>query len=208
MPIFNTNRWNRLRYTCWAPIYDWFVGMFHRKRRRSFDLVAIQPGERVLLVGAGTGLDLEFIPCEVQVTAIDLTPGMLNRLRRKADRQNRTITAEVMDAQQMTLADASFDVAVLHLILAVIPDPRRCLAEVERVLRPGGRAVILDKFAPDDRAVPWYLRLLNPLASFIATHVNRRLRDILAGSRLVVVTDQAAGLRGFFRHVLLRRPET
>jgi phosphatidylethanolamine/phosphatidyl-N-methylethanolamine N-methyltransferase len=76
----NLTAWNRLRYTLWAPFYD-FVALFGRQRRRSIALLGLQPGERVLLLGAGTGADLPLIPAGVEVLATDLTPAMLDRAR-------------------------------------------------------------------------------------------------------------------------------
>ena len=76
----NTNRWNRLRYTLYAPFYD-RVATFGRQRRRSISLLSLQPGERVLVDGAGTGRDLDFIPHGVDAVATDLTPGMVERIR-------------------------------------------------------------------------------------------------------------------------------
>src|SRR5690606_8852460 len=79
----NTNRWNRLRYTLYAPVYDRVV-RFQRPRRTSIDLLALRQGERVLIDGAGTGADLDFIPNGVEVVATDLTPAMVERIRARA----------------------------------------------------------------------------------------------------------------------------
>lgn len=198
----NTNLWNRIRYSCWAPIYNFIAVPTRPMRRRSLALANLQPGERVLFVGAGTGLDLDFIAAGPIVTATDLTPAMLQKLRRRAARLGLTVDARVMDGHALEFADGSFDVVVLHFIVAVIPDPIRCIREAARVLRPGGRAVILDKFAPDDGPLPLWLRLLNPLAIVLATNVNRRLGPILANSGLRVVHREAAALRGFFQIAL------
>jgi hypothetical protein len=75
--------WNRFRYTLWAPIYDGLVGAtpFKGARRRSMERLELRVDDRVLLVGAGTGLDIDLLPPGVEVTAIDVTPAMLERLR-------------------------------------------------------------------------------------------------------------------------------
>jgi ubiquinone/menaquinone biosynthesis C-methylase UbiE len=199
---FNSNLWNRIRYSGWAPIYDLIALPTRPMRRRSLALANLQPGERVLFVGAGTGLDLDFVAPGAAITATDLTPAMLERLRRRARRLGLAVDARVMDGQALEFAGGSFDVVVLHFIVAVIPDPVRCLRETARVLRPGGRAVILDKFAPDEGPLPLWLRLLNPPASVFATHVNRRLDPLLSAAKLCVVHREPAALGGFFQIAL------
>jgi phosphatidylethanolamine/phosphatidyl-N-methylethanolamine N-methyltransferase len=78
--------WNGLRYTVWAPAYDALVRAagFDAARRLSIDRLRLAASDRVLIVGAGTGLDLDFLPSNVHVTAIDVTPAMLKHLERRA----------------------------------------------------------------------------------------------------------------------------
>ena len=201
-----TNQWRRITYTLWAPGYDFVAWIFHRKRSRAITLLALQPQERVLIVGAGTGLDLPLLCPGLQLTAVDLTPAMIRRLTKRAARLELPIDARVMDAHELEFADGSFDVVILHLILAVVPDPVKCIREVERVLRPGGRAVVLDKFVPEGRSPSLVRRIFNPLALFFFTDMTRRLGSILqAAPALRVTHDEPAGLGGFFRIVLLQK---
>jgi SAM-dependent methyltransferase len=140
--------WNRLRYTVWAPAYDALVRAagFDAARRLSIDRLRLAPGDRVLIVGAGTGLDLDFLPANVHVTAIDVTPAMLKHLERRAAGTGRSVTTRIMDARQLAFPDSSFDAVVMHLILAVMPQPERGLSEAVRVVKPGGRIAVFDKF--------------------------------------------------------------
>jgi phosphatidylethanolamine/phosphatidyl-N-methylethanolamine N-methyltransferase len=202
--LFDSNRWNRLRYTLWAPVYDSLV-RFGRQRRRSIALLALAPGERVLVVGAGTGADLPFIPAGVEVVAGDITPAMVERIRRKAARLGRPVRAEVMDGQALPLPDAAFDAVVLHLIVAVIPDPAACLREAARVLRPGGRAVVLDKFVADDRTPSLARRAADVVARVVATRLTRRLGPLVAGTGLEIVHREPAALGGLFEVALLKK---
>jgi len=205
MLLFNTARWRRLTYTLWAPVYDLLARPLARARRWSIDRLALQPKEQVLIVGAGTGLDLDLLPAGVVVTAIDLTPAMLERLERRAARLGVPVNARVMDAQAMTFADGSFDAAVLNLILAVVPDPTHCIREVARVLRPGGRAVVLDKFVPDATPVPLRRRLLNPAASFFGTEITRQLGRIVEGSGFRIRRTERIGSSGYLTIALLEK---
>jgi phosphatidylethanolamine/phosphatidyl-N-methylethanolamine N-methyltransferase len=203
---FDLLEWNRYRYGLWAPIYAPVTGlMLDRMRRRAVGLLAPCVGEDVLIVGAGPGLDLPHIPSGVNLTAIDLAPGMIKRLQRRARRLRIPIDARVMDAQALEFPDASFDAALLNLIIAIVPDPVRCAREVVRVLRPAGRAVIFDKFAPDNRPVPLVLRAFNPVARLIGSDVTRQLGHILAESGLQLIHRESAGLGGFLKIAVVRR---
>ena len=196
MPI-NTNRWNRVRYTLYAPFYDLIVRRLARGRRRAVELLNVKPGERVLIVGCGTGLDLELLPRDAVITAIDLTPAMVEKTRARGF----AVDARVMDASKLDFPDGAFDCVLLHLILAVVPDPHATAREAARVLRPGGRASIFDKFLPDDRDPSLIRRLANLLTNLLATDINRRLGDLLAGTGLGVVREEGGGFGGVFRVV-------
>jgi ubiquinone/menaquinone biosynthesis C-methylase UbiE len=202
----NTNRWNRLRYSFWAPVYDVAGKRFDSERRASLQLLGSRPGERVLVVGAGTGGDLPYLALDCKVIATDLTPAMLARAR---PRIRPGIELAVMDGHQLALPAGCVDAVVLHLIVAVIPDPVRCLKEVARVLRPGGRAVVFDKFVRSDPP-PLGLRLLNLVSGALFTEITRNFERLLAGSAsgLVVEQDVPTLFGGLYRRILLRKPPT
>jgi ubiquinone/menaquinone biosynthesis C-methylase UbiE len=201
----NTNRWNRLRYTLWAPAYDLVGRRFDGRRRASLRLLDLRPGERVLIVGAGTGADLPHVPRGCLTLATDLTPAMLTRARAHA---RDGVHLAVMDGQELGVRTASCDAAVLHLILAVIPDPARCLREAARSLRPGGRMVVFDKFVRSPRA-PAFLRVLNLVSRVLFTDLTRRFEDILerSGAPLRVEHDEPAMAGGLFRYLRLLKTD-
>jgi phosphatidylethanolamine/phosphatidyl-N-methylethanolamine N-methyltransferase len=201
-----TNRWRRFTYTLWAPVYDAAAWIFHRQRARAFQLLNLQPGQRVLIVGAGTGLDLPLFPPGVHVTAIDLTPAMVHRLLRRAARLQIPVDARPMDAQHLEFPDASFDAVILHLILAVVPDPVLCIREVQRVLRPGGSAVVFDKFVAEGAHPSRIRRLFNPLSLILFTDMTRHLGVIVQQAPALHITHhETVGLTGFFHIALLSR---
>lgn len=205
MPI-NTNRWNRVRYTFWAPVFDSAGRRLHSQRCRSIQLLHLNPGESVLILGAGTGLDLPLLPACVRITAVDITPAMVERTRRRADALGIRVDAQVMDGQALAFPDGCFDAVILHLILAVIPDPFACIREAERVLRPGGRLTILDKFLPDNQRPSAARRLANVITNTIATDINRQVGPILASTQLRVERQEPAGFGGFLQILLCRKP--
>ncbi len=199
--------WDRLRYTAWAPAYDAVVRAagFDTARRLSIDRLRLAPRDRVLIVGAGTGLDLDFLPSDVHITAIDVTPAMLTHLERRAASAARSVTTKIMDARQLAFADASFDAVVMHLILAVMPQPERGLREAIRVLKPGGRIAIFDKFLRDDEHPSLKRQLVNAFAKPLFSDLNRRLGPLIAGTRLVIEHDEPVAFGGTYRVVTLMK---
>ncbi|HXH03744.1 MAG TPA: class I SAM-dependent methyltransferase [Candidatus Competibacteraceae bacterium] len=196
----------RLSYTLIAPIYDLVVEGFTRAaRRQSLAHLLDGPCQDVLLVGVGSGLDLPWLPSGPRYVGLDLTPAMLARARRKAARLPLDIRLEPGDATRLPFPAASFDVVVLHLILAVVPDGALALAEAARVLRPGGRMLILDKFLRPGQRAP-LRRLLSPLAARIATRTDVVFEVLLAQvPGLSVVEDHPAVLGGWFRQIVLAK---
>jgi phosphatidylethanolamine/phosphatidyl-N-methylethanolamine N-methyltransferase len=200
--------WNRLRYTVWAPAYDAMVRVvgFDVARRLSIDRLRLAPNDRVLIVGAGTGLDLDFLPPGVHVTAIDVTPAMLKHLERRATSTGRSVTTRVMDARQLAFPDSSFDALIMHLILAVMPQPERGVREAVRVLKPGGRIAVFDKFLREQERPSLRRRLLNVVAKPLFSDLNRRLGPVIAGTPLVVEHDEPVAFAGTYRVVTLLNP--
>jgi ubiquinone/menaquinone biosynthesis C-methylase UbiE len=99
---------------------------------------------RVLEVAIGTGLNLPHYPADVTITGIELSPAMLAIARRRATDLGREADLRVGDAQTLPFPDASFDTVVCALSLCTIPDPAAAIAEMKRVLVPGGRLLLLD----------------------------------------------------------------
>jgi phosphatidylethanolamine/phosphatidyl-N-methylethanolamine N-methyltransferase len=201
--------WDRLRYTLWAPAYDAIVGAagFNTARRLSIDRLRLASGDRVLIVGAGTGLDLDLLPPNVDVTAIDVTPAMLRHLERRTAGTGRSVATRIMDARQLAFPDSSFDAVVMHLILAVMPQPERGLREAVRVLKPGGRMAVFDKFLGDDERPSLKRRLLNAIAKPLFSDLNRRLGPLISGTRLVTEHDEPVAFGGTYRVVTLMKPD-
>lgn len=192
MNIVNSNFWNRVRYTLYTPFYDRVIRTLDICRQSAIKLLALQPQERVLLLGAGTGEDIRYIPAGVEIVAIDITPSMVEQIRRKAILLNRAVTAEIMDGQALTFADEQFDAVVLNLIIAVIPDPNACMREAARVLKPDGRIVVFDKFLDDNQQPSFVRHLANLLARIVATNLNRQLKPISEQASLCIEHEERA----------------
>ena len=116
-------------YRRWAPVYDALTGrMLAPSRERALALLGLRPGERVVLPGVGTGLDLPLLPPGVSAAGIDISPEMLARARARLPLPGRDIELALADAVQfLRERPGAFDAAVLHLVLSVVPDGRACL---------------------------------------------------------------------------------
>lgn len=129
----------------------------------------------VLEVAVGTGRNLPFYREGTRLTGVDWSPGMLAIARQRAADLGRQADLRPGDAQALDFPDSSFDTVLCALGLCAIPDDRRAVAEMARVLRPGGRLLLVDHVAASAsalRAVQWlYERVTIPLAG---EHFRRR----------------------------------
>jgi len=198
-----TNTGIRRAYSLWAVFYDCVVRFLRWSRRRSLALLDVQTGDSVLLVGCGTGADFEFIPSDVEVMAVDLTPAMLRRAATKVG--GRRIRLLEMDAMDLGFPCNTFDKTVLHLILAVVPDPVRTLQEAERVTKPDGFLVVLDKFWNRPKPPPLPLRMANAILGGYVTAVDRNFHAILKSTSLLLVREVSLGFGGLYWLYLLRK---
>lgn len=185
------NWWNRVRYRLYAPVYDWVASPLERGRRRAIERLDPEPGERLLILGCGTGLDLEYLPADVSITAVDLVPTMARRTAARADALGLDVDVRVGDASRLAVADDTFDAVLLHLVLSVVPDPGTVVDEAARVLAPDGRVSIYDKFAPPGSAPSLLRRAVNPLARFLFADLNRRLEPLVADAGLDIEEREA-----------------
>jgi len=187
-------------YTFIAPVYDLVLASATRHARAtSLAALADTPAGTVLIVGVGTGLDLPHLPPIHHYVGLDLTHAMLTRSLPRA--RHHRYAAVQGSAMALPFADHHFDHTVLHLILAVVPNPALALAEALRVTRPGGQLFIFDKFLkPGQRAL--LRRALTPISMRIATRMDVVLEDLLAGHpEATVAVDEPALAGGWFRRV-------
>jgi phosphatidylethanolamine/phosphatidyl-N-methylethanolamine N-methyltransferase len=204
-----TNRWNRIIYKFWSPVYDLLFDhlLFAPGRKRTFELLQLRGDERVLLVGVGTGADLLHLPKEIKAVGVDLSPEMLLKAKNKLSGTGNQLLVQA-DAQNLPVQEASFDVVILTLILSVVPDCAACWRESLSALRPGGRAIIFDKFLPDDRTSNPVRSLLNLGAKLLGTDINRRLGPMLVGTKYSISLNEPSLLNGMYRIILIHSQES
>ncbi|MEQ8784667.1 MAG: class I SAM-dependent methyltransferase [Pirellulaceae bacterium] len=139
--------------------YDILMDTPFLSRRRQEQLAGVS-GE-VLEIGAGTGLNLPHYPQSVRrIATVDPNRGMHKRLQARIAETGVEVDTWVVSGEQLPFEDASFDFVVSTLTLCSIPDARRAVAELFRVLKPGGQFVFLEHgISPDDRVRRWQHRL-------------------------------------------------
>jgi ubiquinone/menaquinone biosynthesis C-methylase UbiE len=148
-----------------APTYDRRMGFFERVLfGDGREWVGSRASGEVLEVAVGTGRNFPFYPQGVRLTGIDLSPAMLEIARNRADELDLDADLREGDAQELPFPDASFDTVVCTLSLCSIPDDRRAIAEMKRVLRPGGRLLLLDHVRASSKAWLTAQRVLEPLS--------------------------------------------
>lgn len=187
-------------YSILAPIYDFIVSTpTNAARQRSLSQLGTDLQDlNILLSGIGSGLDIPYLPPKANYIGIDLTYNMLKRAQRRITTQN--IDLQQGDVMQLPYSDEYFDVVIMHLILAVVPDSQMALDEAKRVLKVGGKILIYDKFLKPGQRAP-IRRLLSPIMGKFSTNTNVVFEN-LNQSNLSLRNDTAGG---WFREIVLQK---
>jgi ubiquinone/menaquinone biosynthesis C-methylase UbiE len=172
-----------------ADHYDRGMGLMDRlvKLEQARHWIASRARGDTLEIGIGTGLNLPHYGDDLVLTGIDLSPAMLARARRRAEELRRAVTLREADAETLEFSDGSFDTVVFGLCLCSIPDDRRAVEEAARVLRPGGRLLLLEHVRSPSLPIRAVQRLLDPLSvRFQADHLTRGPLDHVRAAGLHV----------------------
>ena len=200
-------------YSRWAPVYDFVFGRtplfgraFDKGRRLAAEHINTRSG-RVLEVGVGTGIMLPRYAPHLTVTGIDLSPDMLAVAKKRvADQGLKTVEAlEQMDAGLLSFDDASFETVAVMYTITVVPHPDQVMAEVERVLQPGGEAVIVSHFASDAGWRRGIENALTPFTKKLGWRPDFPVGRILTRPGLELVETRRFGPLGIFSIVRLRK---
>lgn len=190
-----------------APSYDrqiqlldrtWFAG--------AREWIGQRARGRVLEVAIGTGRNLPHYPPETAVTGIDLSPAMLAIARQRAQELRRDVDLREGNAERLPFPDASFDTVVCALSLCSIPDPAAAIAEMARVLVPGGTLLLVDHIGsswPPIRALQWLVERVTIRVA--GEHFTRRQRPLVEAAGLQIVEDQRLRA-GSVERIAARKP--
>ena len=164
------------------------------------------PGKDVLEVGVGTGLALPHYNSDKRVTGIDLSKEMLRKARERHFKDGLTNVAALheMDAEETSFPDASFDIAVGMFVASVVPNPRRLLAEMRRLVRPNGDILLINHFAAAKGPRWWLERAMAPASRALGWHPDFAMDGIFSAEDLARIDVEPVSPFGIFTLVRLR----
>ncbi len=193
-------------YSLIAYIYDPLIEKATAHwRQHSFNLINPKTDKKILINGIGSGLDIPHLMDGSEYIGTDITPAMLKKAQHRADSSSCNIKLQIADSMQLPFEDNSFDVVIMHLILAVVPDSKKALQEASRVLKPGGTIQIFDKFLKSGQLAPCR-RFLNLFIRHIATRTDVVFEELLSEQPELKLTHEEPALaRGWFRFIILNK---
>jgi len=179
-------------YSSYAGVYDRVFGrVFQASREAVVQNLKVEPGERVLEVGVGTGLCLPLYPDGCEITAIDVSQAMLDRA---ADRVREIGLTNVklfrMDAGAMEFRDNSFDTVIAAYVVTAVPDYRRLMSEMVRVSRPGGRLILLNHFTQTSPIIAAVEKAISPICVKIGFRTDLSVDQVINGWPLIKERDE------------------
>jgi ubiquinone/menaquinone biosynthesis C-methylase UbiE len=138
-------------------------------KRRLFAKVA----GATLMVAAGTGNDFKFFPPGLRITAIDISPKMLEQAKKKAAQYAGTIELREMDVRHLDFPDAAFDTVVTVCTFCSVPRPVAGLRELRRVLKPGGQLLMFEHVRSAIGPLGIMMDLITPIVRRFGPDLNR-----------------------------------
>ncbi|PQJ36555.1 SAM-dependent methyltransferase [Salinibacter sp. 10B] len=201
----------RHRYDLWASVYDWAEWpaeqLLFRKWREQ--LLAPVEGPEILELGVGTGKNVPYYPDDAQVTAIDLSPEMVARARRRTQQSpEKTITVREMDVQALDFAEGQFDEVVASMVFCSVPDPVLGLREAIRVTKPGGRLRLLEHMRATSPALGRLMdRLDAPVHWMGGMHIARQTVENVRRVGWEIEEETSLTHADIFRRIVARKPK-
>jgi len=191
-------------YDRWGKIYDIiFKHIFSEGRDVGSRMLEVKPGENLLEVGIGTGLSLPLYPRHCRIMGIDISPKMLEKASEKVTEHRLTnIQLELMDAQNMSFPDNSFDCVTACYVVSAAPDPLKVVSEIRRVCKPGGRIVFINHFKSHNPILAAFETMLNGVCKKFGWEATLDLDALLEASNMTLLATEKVNMFDYWRAVL------
>ncbi len=191
-------------YDRWGRIYDIiFKRVLSEGRDVAVQMLDMNPGERLLEVGVGTGLSLPLYPRNTQIVGIDISRRMLEKASKKIKMHElKHVELRVVDAQEMDFPDDSFDCVTACYVVSAAPDPNKVVSEIRRVCKPGGRIVFINHFKSENPVLAKFEKLMNDVCKQFGFETTLDLKTLLKSNNLESKMTKKVNLFGCWRAVL------
>ncbi len=175
-------------YSNYSNFYDLIFKQFFVPRQKYvINQMGIQPKDKILDVGVGTGLSLPLYPKYCHVTGIDLSDKMLNKAHSKVKKYSLTnITLEQMDAMDLQFEDNTFDQVIASFVISVVPDPIKVISEMKRVCKNNCNLVLINHFQSNNKLMAKIEDIVNPICRKIGWRTDVDLDNLIVESNLQV----------------------
>lgn len=194
-------------YAKQAPRYDRAIGFFERRvfgNQRAW--ACSRAAGDTLEVAVGTGLNLPHYPDGVRLTGIDLSPDMLEIARARASELGKDVDLREADAHALPFPDSSFDTVLCTYSLCNIPDVERAVGEMERVLHPGGKLILVDHIRSAVKPILWFQKVIEFFSFRIeGEHMTRRPLEQVKAQGFEVVERDRLGPGGVVERLVARK---
>ena len=183
-------------YNTYSGVYDFLFGkVFQSGRELGPELLELFPGANLLEVGIGTGLSLPLLPRTIDFTGVDLSQGMLDKARERAEELRlRNFRLMKMDATRLEFPDHSFDRVFAAYFISTVPDPVAVVREMKRVCKPGGYLVFLNHFQSENPVFGLIEKLYSPICYRLGFKTDLNLRKLMRDAGVEIETCERVGL--------------
>lgn len=195
-------------YNWYSRFYDQLFGkVFESGREMAPSLLNLFPNAKLLEVGVGTGLSLQYLPPDIEITGIDLSQKMLDVAHRRVAHDGfQHVKLLKMDATHLDFPENTFDRVLAAYFISVVPEPVKVVREMMRVCKPGGYLVFLNHFhgeSPIKRAIE---KLISPVCYRIGFKTDLDLHQLMRETGLEIERLERIDFAGHWKAVRCVNP--